>query len=242
MQRLLEWFSSGCSAVGRSAAVLALSCCVASANDPASLKSGREPDNASNAGNASEHLLCVHGIDPGQSLPVRSGPGHQHPMTGRFAPNDCGIALAGACRGDWCDMVRNGVRGWVDTRFIGVYEVPRTVSSASDMDSAAAIAAPVQGPASVGHQPNSDPASRAALDQAQNHGARPDSDAAQSVLDDRRHGAEPEPPSPKGACVARVARGDTLRMRSGPGVGHNEIGGIPPGVCSIERVGGCRGA
>ena len=43
------------------------------------------------------------------------------------------------------------------------------------------------------------------------------------------------------ACVARVDRGDTLRIRTGPGVGHDEIGGIPPGACGIERAGGCKG-
>lgn len=43
-------------------------------------------------------------------------------------------------------------------------------------------------------------------------------------------------------CVSRVDRGDTLRIRTGPGTGHDEIGGIPPGACGVGRVGGCRGA
>lgn len=42
-------------------------------------------------------------------------------------------------------------------------------------------------------------------------------------------------------CVARVQRGDTLRLRTGPGVSHDEIAGIPPGACDVERAGGCRG-
>jgi len=46
-----------------------------------------------------------------------------------------------------------------------------------------------------------------------------------------------EPP----LCVIGVHRGDTLRLRTGPGVGHGEIAGIPPGACDVERAGGCRG-
>ncbi|MFM9939936.1 MAG: SH3 domain-containing protein [Hyphomicrobiaceae bacterium] len=42
-------------------------------------------------------------------------------------------------------------------------------------------------------------------------------------------------------CVARVSRGDTLRLRTGPGVSHDEIGGIPPGACGVERIGACKG-
>ena len=42
-------------------------------------------------------------------------------------------------------------------------------------------------------------------------------------------------------CVSRVERGDTLKLRAGPGVGHDEIGDIPPRTCGIELVGGCRG-
>ncbi len=42
-------------------------------------------------------------------------------------------------------------------------------------------------------------------------------------------------------CVTRVQRGDTLRLRTGPGVGHDEIAGIPPGACDVERAGGCWG-
>ncbi len=44
-----------------------------------------------------------------------------------------------------------------------------------------------------------------------------------------------------GQCVARVGRGDTLRIRSGPGASHDEIAGIPPGACNVVRAGGCRG-
>ena len=42
-------------------------------------------------------------------------------------------------------------------------------------------------------------------------------------------------------CVAGVARGDTLRIRTGPGVQHGETGGIPPGACGVRVTGGCRG-
>jgi uncharacterized protein YraI len=45
-----------------------------------------------------------------------------------------------------------------------------------------------------------------------------------------------------GHCVMGVARGDTLRIRSGPGAEHRELGGIPPGVCDVIVGGGCSGS
>jgi uncharacterized protein YraI len=43
------------------------------------------------------------------------------------------------------------------------------------------------------------------------------------------------------ACVARVERWDTLRIRTGPGASHGEIGAIPAGACGVERAGACQG-
>jgi uncharacterized protein YraI len=38
-----------------------------------------------------------------------------------------------------------------------------------------------------------------------------------------------------------VRRGDTLRIRSGPGVEHREVGGIPPDACGVTLAGPCAG-
>ena len=43
------------------------------------------------------------------------------------------------------------------------------------------------------------------------------------------------------SCVARVERGDTLRIRNGPGIDFDEIGEIPPRACGVGIVGGCKG-
>lgn len=43
------------------------------------------------------------------------------------------------------------------------------------------------------------------------------------------------------ACVRGVLPWDTLRVRSGPGAGFGEVGGIPPGACGVAVRGSCRG-
>jgi len=60
----------------------------------------------------------------------------------------------------------------------------------------------------------------------------------------------PQPPATTGAagaereghCVMGVRPGDTLRIRSGPGVEHREVGGIPPSACGVSVGGPCRGS
>ncbi len=52
----------------------------------------------------------------------------------------------------------------------------------------------------------------------------------------------PSSPAPDGHCVMGVARGDTLRIRSGPSADHRELGGIPPGACDVSVGGPCRGS
>jgi len=42
-------------------------------------------------------------------------------------------------------------------------------------------------------------------------------------------------------CVAHVELWDTLRVRTGPGVSHRAISGIPPYACGVQRFSGCRG-
>ena len=59
----------------------------------------------------------------------------------------------------------------------------------------------------------------------------------------------PAPPATTGAaqdreghCVMGVRPGDTLRIRTGPGVDHREVGGIPPNACGVAVGGPCRGS
>jgi SH3-like domain-containing protein len=140
---------------------------------------------------AQTRLLCVHDVRAPDQLAVRSAPDVQAPVVARYPADACGVELVGQCTNGWCEMSLKGVRGWVYTKNIAVYDV-----------SAEQAAAAVQ----AGRPPVVEQGSR-------------------------------EPP----LCVARVQRGDTLRLRTGPGVGHDEIAGIPPGACDVERAGGCRG-
>jgi uncharacterized protein YraI len=59
----------------------------------------------------------------------------------------------------------------------------------------------------------------------------------------------PTPPATTGAapgrdshCVMGVRPGDTLRIRTGPGVRHREVGGIPPEACGVIVEGPCTGS
>lgn len=140
-----------------------------------------------------DQMLCVHGVTAPDYLVVRAAPDGAAAVVGRFPAEACGVQLAGRCAAGWCEMTLQGVSGWVHTKNIAVYEVPR------------------------GH-----PA------------------AAQLPIKPRREPEEQGSAEPA-LCVARVERGDTLRIRTGPSVRYDEIGGIPPGACGVERVGGCRG-
>jgi SH3-like domain-containing protein len=238
--------SFGLSTLGAVVAILIVACCCAArASEPAPGKPVSPPKVSSRAGAGSsgDRLLCVNPEHRGQGLPVRSGPGLDKPVTGQFKADECGIGLVGACRGDWCEMALGGVRGWVDTRFIGVYELPR--SSAPKQDAAAVAPTPGgqrrQQPTSALPAPSSASAARPEQSVRQLPGA-PRTHAGERQSWEARRVESGRHRRVISACVARVAWWDTLRIRSGPGVGNDEIGGIPPRACSIERVGGCRGA
>lgn len=67
----------------------------------------------------------------------------------------------------------------------------------------------------------------------------------------RQAGPPPRAPPPAstgaardrdGHCVMGVRLGDSLRIRTGPGVGYREIGGIPPEACGVVVEGPCAGS
>lgn len=68
-------------------------------------------------------VLCVHGVDGGR-LKLRSGPTADSPVIDQIPNASCGLRLAGRCSGTHCQMALRSRFGWVDTRFVGVYEVP----------------------------------------------------------------------------------------------------------------------
>lgn len=140
-----------------------------------------------------EQLLCVHGVVAPDQLNVRAAPDANAPVVARFPAEACGVQLAGKCAAGWCEMSLQGVSGWVYTKNIAVYEVPRGHPAAAQL--------PIKPQPEPEEQGSTEPA----------------------------------------LCVARVERGDTLRIRTGPSPRYDEIGGIPPGACGVERVGGCRG-
>jgi SH3-like domain-containing protein len=217
--------------------------------------------------------LCVNEVPAPQSLLVRAGPSLSARITGRLAYDTCGILLVGPCDGDWCVMSHDGNRGWVNTRYIGVFEVPsatvaepaapgppapralpRTATAAPSPAEAAKAPAPPPEPVAAKdeHQDKDrdEPPRRRRPHRKATAASHPKQPAAR-IAGFGRHGARPRPaviePANTGqladanACVVRVQWWDTLRIRRGPGVGHDEVGGIPPNACRVALVGGCRG-
>lgn len=255
---------------------------------------------------AAKRTLCVHGLEPPASLKLHSGPGADSAVLGSLPAKACGITLAGRCEGHWCQMSLGRSFGWVDTRNIGVYEVPEGARAANarpaakgaytppaeagKQAAAPAPAAPPSGPPAgpptagtaqavpppvvvegAGKAPEPPARARATIAKAPvpKAKARPRTRVAvrpaprvmprpierprlaERIDAPRSWGPPASPPffgfgapvSPtRSACVVDVARWDTLRIRSGPGVQHREIGEIPPGACGVAELGSCLGS
>lgn len=256
-------------------------------------------------GFAATQTLCVHDIEPPSALSVRSKPDDASPVIARFPAKACGITQTGRCEGVWCQMALGGQSGWVNTRYIGVYELPdgyqstakplppklstaaraRTLPDRSPADQKSAtkvmvrkatpprIAAEALRPKTATVVETMKPERKLLVRKAApryattryetdryarrqsianwSSGSRPKWSFAaivQSLLggskrprvvaaarNDRDYDLEQR------ACVVRVERNDTLRVRSGPGVDNDAIASIPPGACGVERTGNCKG-
>lgn len=212
---------------------------------------------------AQKRTLCVHGIEAPQALNVRSGPGREHAILGTFAAKSCEVRLVGRCDAGWCEMQQGPVKGWVDTRNIGVYEVGNGKGAAGEPK---LLDQPIAGQATVATSPPpalpvkkapreaAAPAEAPPAPKARAVPANPPRAANAVVGAPRVEYVEPPQRRPSrpvvveqgsygpGACVSRVERWDTLRIRRGPGIDHREIGEIPPRACGVGIVGGCRGS
>ena len=226
--------------------VAALAMGSAAADEPTSKSAGASAASAAAAARqSSNRLLCVHAGDSGDKLQVHSGAGADQPVIGSLAIDHCGVTLVGKCSGDWCEMALGDVRGWVDTRFIGVYELPESPAAKAEKPAKAVVAK-----AAARKAPQSaSPVARKAVATTAREPWRTDRRSLGRYDDPGwRRGSRSGVGSGLfsglyfGSCVARVAWWDTLRIRTGPGVGHDEIGGIPAGRCRVAPAGGCRGA
>lgn len=184
---------------------------------------------AEKTGTSADRMLCVHGVES-RWLNVRSGPGLDRPQIGKFAHNACGLRLDGRCENGWCEMQGPGARGWVLTKYVGVYEVPPP--RASNI--------------SASHKPKRARSSHRVVEAPPRYAVVPPtgywmaSGLLRTVIRTVTpwSGARVEA---AGSCVTRVASWDTLRMRRGPGVSHREIGAIPSHACAVRPAGRCQG-
>lgn len=165
---------------------------------------------------AQQRTLCVHGVEAPDTLSVRAGPGANHRIVDRLPAKACGVELVGRCADGWCEMALGQQAGWVNTKNIAVYEMPEVPEVRANS---------IQPVAPVPPAAKSEPPPPVTA-------AAPASPRARVVEQGSTEGT---------ACVTGVERGDTLRIRTGPGIDHDEISGIPPGACGVARAGNCRG-
>lgn len=187
---------------------------------------------------AQQRTLCVHGLEAPTALLVRSGPGPNNSVIGRFPAKSCGIKLAGRCSGDWCQMAQGKTYGWVKTTHIAVYELPG--APAKDAGSAAVAAtAPPEQPESTA---TAEPPQRAARAEPPRRVAKAEPAVRRQTRRVREPRQEEQGSKDDGTCVTRVDDDDTLRIRRGPGVRHDEIAELPPNACGIAVSDRCRGS
>jgi uncharacterized protein YraI len=61
---------------------------------------------------------CVMGVQPGDTLRIRSGPSAEEREIGGIPPDACGVTIGGPCRGAWCPVTYRGIRGWSNASYL----------------------------------------------------------------------------------------------------------------------------
>lgn len=59
---------------------------------------------------------CVTGIDKGETLKVRAGPGADQALRYGYPAGACGVKVTGACDNGWCPVDYRGYRGWAEQK------------------------------------------------------------------------------------------------------------------------------
>jgi uncharacterized protein YraI len=146
------------------------------------------------------------------SILLRAGPSWRENPVGSLPGGSCGLQVIGECVKGWCQVSLGSRRGWVDARQVIVHEGKEA------------------------------PAAPSRAEQPRQRQAEP-------APPPRQAEPRPAPPSTTGTaadrgshCVQGVRRGDTLRVRTGPSVEYDEVGGIPPNACGVMISGPCRGS
>ncbi len=210
-------------------------------------------------------VLCAHGLPEGQILSLRARPRKDGQIVAHIARDACGLTLVGRCASAWCRMAHEGRTGWVDTRYVGIFEMPPTASATPPPNPRATATAATTTTTPAGSSPTASQPAEASVSPAV-PGQRP---VAVDVIEPRRVAPSPRQKSVRAAtrvvrraaqtrppqrvasraparaetgCVIGVASWDTLRVRLGPGAGHPAIGAIPHTACRVRPAGPCLGA
>ena len=202
---------------------------------------------------------CVAGVARGDSLRIRTGPGVQHGETGGIPPGACGVRVTGGCRGQWCPVSWNGRHGWSNGNFLT--RETREVRPAPVWSPFASLFAPPPPPPRFVPQPS--PRKVAAPEPKAGPEPEPVKPlvkraappaatvAASAMLPPPQPQATPPTardataPAPAGdvreVCVRGIAKGDTLKVRAGPGASSELRYGYLPDTCGVKINGACKG-
>lgn len=61
---------------------------------------------------------CVMGVERGDTLRIRAGPGVEHRELGGIPPDACGVMVGAPCSGSWCPVTYRGIRGWSNASYL----------------------------------------------------------------------------------------------------------------------------
>jgi hypothetical protein len=114
---------------------------------------------------AAQPLFMVANVRHDDVLNVRSGPSAEFDIVGALPPGSRGIAIAGACRSQWCPVQHRATTGWVNSAYLAP-EAPLLASLHGSLDDAAGIGAPAPAVRDSPEAPRSclKPAARALLE------------------------------------------------------------------------------
>jgi uncharacterized protein YraI len=62
--------------------------------------------------------VCVRGVEAGDTLRIRSGPGARFNDLGGIPPGACDVEVQGACRRGWCPVGYAATTGWAYAKFL----------------------------------------------------------------------------------------------------------------------------
>lgn len=186
---------------------------------------------------ASANAWCVVGVERGDALHMRTGPGFFNPIVADIHPRACGIKVVGPCFIGWCPVSFRGRSGWANASYMVSETQPGPHRFAQRASEPARTRAAPTKVAAVAPKRSTPPAA-----------AAPPEPRPAPVAGPAPRTPEPEPPeqralsagSGREVCVQGIAKGDTLKVRAGPTASSDLRYGFLPDTCGVKVTGDCK--